>query len=933
MKKAIGWLGFVVLLSPSYQEWSDSLLSLDYAESTIGTTENPQARAEFEFLKIRNPQTGTVPVNIRQKEIAFSRQHPSRLEMLAQRGNVENEEVWTSVGPYNVGGRTRAVALDISDPSENTLIAGGVSGGIWKSTNGGVNWLRTSDPENRNSITTLAQDIRAGSENVWYYGTGELLGNSPIGGGAPYRGDGLFKSTDSGDSWVQLASTKDAEPSVFGSQFQYIWRVVTNENRTDADELFLATYGGVLRSEDGGDSWVVELGEDLNNLPSGTDLNESLAPFYTEVAKNGEGHFYASLSHSTSSDQLYPNAGFFWSENGDDWFDISFPDLSLSELSRTVISVKGNVAYFFSNQEEFVFLFKYEFSGTNGAGMPMGIWTDLTENLPDFEDIGELNIQLGFNMTIQIDPTNPTTVFLGGTNLYRSTDGFASTNNTDWIGGYADSENVSLYDNHHPDQHEVIFFPSMPNKMLSANDGGLYVTQNNSAAEVQWSSLNNGYVTSQFYTINIPKSEENDIILGGLQDNGSHINVSDNENAPWVKVLGGDGAYTATGRLGLYWYFSFQNSQIYRLSFNKNLDLTAFARVDPTGGATLTDSEYLFINPYVLDPNNPNIMYLAGGNAIWRNSNLAQIPSGSQETTSVNWDLLTTTVLTDDIITSLEITHDSKYFYYGTSNGRLYRLEEPSIKGEESLIQIQQTNSPNAYVSCIAGNPEEESEILTIYSNYQTSSIFHSSDAGETFEDVSGNLEEFPDGSGNGPSVRWAEIVPLESGTRYFVGTSTGLYSTGFLNGTSTIWAKESTDKIGKSVVMMMDYRPLDGRFVVSTHGNGVFKTTINGFKRIAPTNQQAQKFTVSNSFPNPFSDVTRIEFEIPETKSLKVDIFDMFGKHVRNLFIGPQYAGKNVISWDGQNQHGEPVEDGMYIYRIFYDGQVVGGRMVFYNR
>ena len=935
MKQAVFWMGLVLLLSSSRQEESrtDPIIKFDEPKSAIGTKEDPQARAEFELRKIRNPKTGTVPPNIRQKEIAFSQNLPSRNQLPALRTNGTQAEAWELAGPFNIGGRTRAAALDILD--ENTIIAGGVSGGIWKSTNQGGSWTRTSDPENRNSITALAQDTRTGFENIWYCGTGELRGGSARGGRAPYRGDGLFKSVDNGESWTQLASTQDSAPSVFGSQFQYIWRVVTNHQRLDADELLIAAYGGILRSQDGGNTWIVELGEELNNLPPDTDLNESIAPFFTEIEKNTEGHFYASMSHATSAEDVqYSGAGFYWSANGDDWHNISPPGFGTLNLSRTVIAAQGNEAYFFSNSNDLTSLFKYEFTGTNAMGAPIGNWSDLSNNLPEFEGIGELDTQSGYNMALQIDPGNPNLIFMGATNLYRSTDGFESGDNIGWIGGYEDSETVTIYENHHPDQHDVLFIPSESSSLLSINDGGLFRSNNSLANEVSWSSLNNGYVTSQFYTVNIPKTETSNLIIGGLQDNGSLIsNTSANQNAFWTRVIGGDGGYTATTPEGIFWYASFQNSQIFRLSLNDNLRLQSFTRVDPTDGATRTDSDYLFINPYVLDPVNPNIMYLIGGNAIWRNNNLAQIPSGSQETTSVNWDLINSTILSQQIITTLEITHDAEFLYYGTNNSALYRLENPDQNGEERRERLQPLNIPaGAYVSSIGASPENSSEFLTIFSNYEIPSIFHSEDAGETFVDVSGNLEEFVDGTGNGPSVRWAEIVPLEVGTRYFVGTSIGLYSTDLLNGASTIWMKEGEDIIGRALVVMMDYRPLDGALVAASHGNGMFRTSVSGFKKINATTSGSEKFRISNVFPNPFEDVARIEIDLPETSFMTVDIFDMLGNHVRNLMTGQQFGGKNTVSWDGRNQSGVPMRDGMYVYRIVYNDKIEGGRIV-YNR
>src|SRR5205085_2277462 len=103
---------------------------------------------------------------------------------------------WQWRGPYNIGGRTLALAADIA--GEDTLLAGGVSGGLWRSTNGGTSWTRTTTLSQLPSVSSIVQDVRPGKTNNWYYGTGELVGASPSAGGAYYDGDGIFKSTDNG---------------------------------------------------------------------------------------------------------------------------------------------------------------------------------------------------------------------------------------------------------------------------------------------------------------------------------------------------------------------------------------------------------------------------------------------------------------------------------------------------------------------------------------------------------------------------------------------------------------------------------------------------------------------------------------------------------------------------------------------------------------
>ena len=81
---------------------------------------------------------------------------------------------------------------------------------------------------------------------------------------------------------------------------------------------------------------------------------------------------------------------------------------------------------------------------------------DLTENIPAFGgDVGDYDSQGSYNMVLQVHPNNADLVFLGGTNLYRSSDGFDSHDNIDWIGGYDTAHNVQTFPNHFVDQHAL----------------------------------------------------------------------------------------------------------------------------------------------------------------------------------------------------------------------------------------------------------------------------------------------------------------------------------------------------------------------------------------------------------------------------------------------------------------------------------------------
>ncbi|MEO8666850.1 MAG: glycosyl hydrolase, partial [Ignavibacteria bacterium] len=131
---------------------------------------------------------------------------------------------------------------------------------------------------------------------------------------------------------------------------------------------------------------------------------------------------------------------------------------------------------------------------------------------------------------------------------------------------------VAEYPGHHPDQHEIAFLPSNPNIMFSACDGGISKTTDNTATPVVWSKLNDGYIVNQFYTVAIDHATNNDVIIGGLQDNGSWFAPSSTsgglDNEDWKSIGFGDGFSVIPDLSNSdYVYWEFQGGGIYR--YNK----------------------------------------------------------------------------------------------------------------------------------------------------------------------------------------------------------------------------------------------------------------------------------------------------------------------------------------------------------------------------
>lgn len=893
--------------------------------SEIEGKEDVRARDAYFRLMTADPATGQIPSNIKRAELAYDQ----KLSRETQRLRAQGLD-FKSAGPINVGGRTRAVAFDVRN--EKVVLAGGVSGAVWKSLDGGLTWSKKSNPENRNSVTCIVQDTRTGKEDTWYHGTGEIVGNSPRGGGAPFRGNGIYKSTDNGETWNVIPSTQDSDPHIFNSQFQYIWNIETNPANLTEDELIIAVFGGILRSKDGGNTWQNVLGRKLFQLPDSIDLNEVKASFYTTLERSDNNIFYAVLSAETSSEEISRDAGFFYSEDGQNWNRITPPSFGItSKYKRAVIGTSPSnpdISYFMIDAEP-IAIFEHDLSKLNDASRINGFDPN-PRKLPEFEgDLGKLNTQGSYNMMVKVHPQNSDIVFVGGRNLYRSTDGFRTEDNITWIGGYNPEGGSGVYPSHHPDQHDLLFFPNNTSVALSASDGGLIQSDNILADSVIWKSKNEGFITSQFFTITQSQVSGDPLLVGGMQDNGTDFSTSGNKS--WQGILNGDGSYAAITNDRVTWFVSFQKGQTLRLTLTRDQQITSFGRVDP--GVLVSDagSSYLFINPFVIDPINQNRMFVAGGSHLYFHPNVSQIPSGSQKAVSIGWKPVTSKAIKEATYTAVEIATNGNKLYYGTSDGRLFRLDNASNELSFENTEVTSASFPEkAYISCIAINPENENHILVVFSNYLVHSLFESKDGGRSFENVSGNMEEKADGSGNGPSVRWAEIIPKTDGLLYVIGTSVGLYSSESMQGQSTVWMKESINLIGSSVIPMMSYRATDGRLLVATHGNGVYEAAIKNFKKLnASSPTEVSSFNIESAYPNPFTNDVRIGYTIPKRGEVKIDILYANGQMINTILWADQYAGTNWIGWDGTNSSGYPLADGLYFYRIQYNNSTRTGKLI----
>lgn len=836
----------------------------------------------------------------------FAKKIPTREDILHDR-NIFQAVQWDQRGPSNIGGRTRALAVDVTD--ENVIFAGGVSGGLWRSSDKGESWIKITRPDQNQFITYIVQDTRPGKKHIWYYGTGERTGSASLIG----TGDGLYKSTNGGLSFEVLPSTSFNDPQNYGNGFNWCWKIDINEANLVDDEIWVAADGFIYKSYDGGETWTIVFdGAYMDPVYGYREVVN--AP--TDIVITPDEIYYVTIAKPFVADT--EAQGIWRSTDGNNWVDIrSVP--WYSKFGRIVMEVNPqneDMIYFWISDASLEYsnsLWRYNYLSGDGSGAG-GQW----ELLPDHI---QANSQRGYNMLLKVKPDDPNIIYLGGRRLYRSDDAFSSELFTTFFP--------------HADFHNMIYSPHNFEEVIFATDGGVYSAFDSDVAHGhEFNDLNNGYVTTQFYCIGIDHATpSSDYVIGGTQDWGMWFTNSGLFDAAWQLAGGGDVTACAIADGGLYYYFyGAHGIGLYKGS------------ITPSGEITLNVTKIQHTNAlsyariFILDPLNSNMIYFAAmkesefnsGNMyhyIWRYDGLV-----NEEYSDDKWSVIEDSRI-DGIINGLGVStySPSHRVYFGDNQANLYRIDNAD---SENPIFVELTTpdvelSPNHPIQDlidIAVDPLNGNKVLLSYMGFEQKSIFYSHDAGITWTHVSGNLEEIPDGSGNGPAIQAVAILPLdETKTIYFSGGSTGLYSTVDLNGEQTIWIQEGMENLGFAPVYDIQVRHSDYYVVVGTHGCGIYSTYIDPNIVSADIEDELPtQIHLAQNYPNPFNPITTIKYQITELSFVTLKVYDELANEIAILVDEEKPAGNYTVELDAT---GFP--SGIYFYRLQTDSYIKTKKMV----
>jgi hypothetical protein len=857
-----------------------------------------EGREEYFFTMLRDPASNRVPERIREKELAFASGLPLREAVRKDRfGRLTANLAWKEAGPDDVGGRTRALGID--KRNNRIIIAAGVSGGIWRSIDGGQSWSKRTARDINLSISCLTQDPL--NPDVWYAGMGEYSGSSARarGGNASYFGSGLFKSSDNGSTWNFIAGDNTSFPVRWSSLFGFTNSIQVSPH--DGKLYLAANAQGLHASADGGLSFEPVFATQTN------------AHRWTEFAFATDGRLAVSLgSGFVEPGQMELSPGIYMRDNVNSTFQSITPADFPANAERTMLAfAPSNPAVLFAlvyDGNDQVSLFKFTRSGS--------VWNaeNRTANLPDFgTTASRLNAQGGYNMILAIKPDDENVVLFGLTNLHRSFNGFstkAPRTNTGrqsaWIGGYRNgaSTGFSLYPNHHPDQHALVFDPVNASVLWSGHDGGLSRTSDITASPVLWESMNNGYNVTQFYTVAIP-ADTSPEIMGGTQDNGTPYFTFDGTLASESQdISSGDGSYAHFGTRFLY--VSTQNGNVDQY----NIADKDWNQVNPASAAG-----QFFIHPFSVVPGNDAQMVYPAGKTIWYNKTL---DDPDKQAGWLSIELPEAEAPGSYRLAAVKAAASNRIYLAAFRSDAPPKLVVLDISGASPTIAVRSIGAvPNgAFPHDIAVHPENPDELLVVFANYNISGVWHSINAGQTFTEIEGNL------MGNstlpGPSIRAAAIVRTSQTTEYYLGTSTGLYAATELSGMATVWKREGNSVIGTSIVTALAARQSDGRIVAATHGRGMFTGDIN-VSVDAENSAPVASLALEQNFPNPFNPSTTIAFSVPATSHVTITVFDVNGRKVAELVNRVVAAGRHQQAFNASH-----LASGTYYYQLVSNGETI---------
>jgi len=631
-------------------------------------------------------------------------QHPellweeyNNLQAANNQFNMLPPNVWTQVGPSDVPlessgrkrgiGRVNTIAFHPTDA--NTIYVGAPAGGFWKSVNGGQTWQTSTDFLANLGVSDIA--IHPSNPDTIYIITGDRDG------GDTYS-YGLLKSHDGGTSWQMTGLSFNITQYYKGN------RILIDPNNPNV--LIVATSNGIYRSVDGGNTFINTFSISITSME-----------FHTSNSNIIYGGSKGSTSVYKSSDN-----GITWNQSG-----TGLP--SQSDVVRACVAVSSDnpsvvYALFGGNNNGFYGVYKSSDEGQT--------WSQQANspNLLGWSTTGsDSDGQAWYDLAFEVSPQDENTLFVGGVNCWKSTNGGQSWDiNTHWYGGGG-----ATY--MHADEHMLKYNP-LNNFIYSGNDGGLYYSSDNGNI---WTDISDGLNITQFYSLGVSQTIQDKVITGS-QDNGTFLKTNSN----WDAVIGGDGMeciidYTNSNTM----YGALYYGDVRKSTNGGN----SFSSIGPSNNGA-------WETPYELDKNNPQIIYIGY-------DELQKSLDGGN-----SWNEITNGETNGGKIDEIGLSKSDPDRIYITDGSDIFRTLNAGI----NWSQVN-NNLPNKTITYVIVSPYDENTVWVTLSGYTSGQkVYKSIDGGNNWVNISGTLPNIP--------VNCIELDKNSALETVYIGTDLGVFTT-----------------------------------------------------------------------------------------------------------------------------------------------------------
>jgi hypothetical protein len=853
---------------------------------------------------------------------------------------------WQQSGPNNAAGRTRTLLFTNRDPNGQTILTGGVTGGIWKSRNLGLTWHQMNTQDNQVlRVTSIAQT----PSGTTYVATGE----SNCSGGILNMGSGIYRS-DNDSVFTLIAGTQPV-----ANDPNSPWAIISKLAVSPSGRIFAATNNG-LKYSDNGTDWADAKTGVADNVTVGPDGSVLLSMNgHAYIAVGGDITNFTDMSTNTST---------------------TLPDQHVGGIEFAVAPSDANIIYaslINSNTNGLLNVYKSEDKGNS--------WFVIFPGNNTYDPL------LGagcYANSLSVFPEDANQVMLGGRDLWRG-------KKTQATGSYSWEQVSFNYNNEEifslltfaipPSVHQIAFRPNNVNQFAVATDDGMSLGTITSV-EITYKHMIKNCIISQFNSVAFSLNPESSfggavtigsvVIPGGTAlnepENGTQVYTGPGGEVAW-SMISPTAIFYSTGNsatpvirsedMGVTpsptFLRSISNANYTPLvlwedfNFTQSVDSVTFvnksSRIAPDSTFVVPSANGKFpiyyTTPVAIDSLGTARVkdiaaarfFMAG--ALSGKSGIYMTKQALQFSVNPTWFKIGNINATD-VVTCISVSKDLSVLWAGTKQGTLYRLTNITFANDSATAQADSSTCvighasfdstvysafKNRYITSIAIGQDNQTLLVTL-GNYGNSEYVYKSvnglDATPTFTSVQGNLPAMPVYSG---------LLELSNQNIALIGTDYGVFSTSDIASGSPTWTAQTANTGNVTVTAIKQqtnigvnyYHPMNyGDLYLATYGRGIFfDDTFGIILGVDPIQPRAAADNALRVQPNPFTNSVSVAYKLTKPSNVNVLVYDLTGRMVYSTSFGNQQTGEYTRTIDLAS-----VPSGTYIIKLDYGyGQAFG--------